>query len=184
MIEYSLKTCENICSVEDFTASCVDVAKFLDCCRKCSFNYEKNWMCPPFDFDPMSVWRSYRSVRLTGWQLAFDKTAPLPADADPLALAVKELKKEKARMLQALLAEEQRTPGSLCLLAGSCELCPTCARIENKPCRHPEAARHSLEALGADVSKAAKQFLGIEIKWAEKGVLPDYLTLVGALLLK
>jgi predicted metal-binding protein len=37
------------------------------------------------------------------------------------------------------------------LIGGNCELCQICAATEEKPCRHPEKARTSLEAMGVDV---------------------------------
>jgi len=37
------------------------------------------------------------------------------------------------------------------LIGGNCELCRICAATEKKPCRHPEKAKTSLEAIGVDV---------------------------------
>jgi predicted metal-binding protein len=37
------------------------------------------------------------------------------------------------------------------LIGGNCELCRTCTAVEDNPCRHPEKARPSLEAIGVDV---------------------------------
>jgi predicted metal-binding protein len=37
------------------------------------------------------------------------------------------------------------------LIGGNCELCRICTVVEGKPCRHPERARTSLEAIGVDV---------------------------------
>ena len=44
-------------------------------------------------------------------------------------------------------------------------------------------ARHSIESLGADVSLAMKRYLGLDILWIKDDRLPEYLTLVAALLL-
>lgn len=53
-----------------------------------------------------------------------------------------------------------------------------CARIEGGPCRHPDKVRPSLEAIGFDIGKTAKDLLGLEIKWSRGGFIPEYLTLV------
>ena len=37
------------------------------------------------------------------------------------------------------------------LIGGNCGLCETCAIQKDKPCRHPDNARMSLEAIGIDV---------------------------------
>ena len=53
-----------------------------------------------------------------------------------------------------------------------------CARIDGKPCKHPDKVCPSLEAIGFDISKTAKDLLGLEIKWSQDGLIPEYLTLV------
>ena len=64
--------------------------------------------------------------------------------------------------------------------AMSCPYCNNepCARIEGKSCRHPDKVRPSLEAFGFDVGKTAKDLLGVELKWSQDGLIPEYLTLV------
>ena len=37
------------------------------------------------------------------------------------------------------------------LIGGNCGICDTCRINDNKPCRHPDKARMSLEAIGIDV---------------------------------
>ena len=184
MINYTLHIYENSCNMDEFVNSCINIDKFLKICNKCNINFGKNWMCPPFNFDPIDIWQNYKNIKLTAWQLIFDKSSIISKGTDPLLPAVVEFKKEKARLQKILLAEEKQQPGSLSLMAGSCELCKTCARISNVPCRHPDMARHSLESLGADVFKAVHKFLDIDIILSEHGILPDYLMLVGALLIK
>ena len=43
---------------------------------------------------------------------------------------------------------------------------------------HPAKVRPSLEAFGFDMSKTAKELLGLEIKWSDGVHIPEYLTLV------
>ena len=50
-------------SAEDFVTRFVRVEKFLPFCQQCS-SYNTRWTCPPFDFDPMTIWQSYRGLRL------------------------------------------------------------------------------------------------------------------------
>ena len=49
-------------------------------------------------------------------------------------------------------------------------LCPPAAATSK--------VRPSLEAIGFDISKTAKDLLGLEIKWSQDGFIPEYLTLV------
>ena len=43
------------------------------------------------------------------------------------------------------------------LIGGNCGLCENCAIQKDKPCRHPDKARMSLEAIGIDVVSLLKQ---------------------------
>ena len=87
-----------------------------------------------------------------------DKTLPLSAAGDIMRPVTTVLNKE--------LLEMEKTSDGMCFgFAGSCLYCGVaqCARIEGKPCRHPDKVRPSLEAYGFDISRTAKELLGIEI---------------------
>lgn len=57
-----------------------------------------------------------------------------------------------------------------------------CTRREGLPCRHPDKVRPSLESMGFDIGKTAKELFGLELKWASYGMLPEYYVLVGAVM--
>lgn len=65
---------------------------------------------------------------------------------------------------------------SLGLTAGTCRLCNTCDL--KWPCKHPWEARPSMEAVGIDVHKTAKN-AGLSLKWNSK----DFMTLTGLVLI-
>ena len=62
------------------------------------------------------------------------------------------------------------------LIGGSCELCRICTAVEDKPCRHPERARTSLEAIGVDVV-GLQERLGLDGRFH-----PDRITWTGCIL--
>ncbi len=62
------------------------------------------------------------------------------------------------------------------LIGGNCELCRTCTAVEDKPCRHPEKARTSLEAIGVDVVGLLER-LGLDGRFH-----PDRITWTGCIL--
>jgi predicted metal-binding protein len=63
------------------------------------------------------------------------------------------------------------------LIGGNCELCRTCTAVEDKPCRHPEKARTSLEAIGVDVVGLLEK-LGLDGRFH-----PDRITWTGCILI-
>lgn len=177
MLKYTTKRFEAECGLDGFVAACVDVPKFQKFCRECP-SYGKSWMCPPFSFDPMDIWRGYERIKLIGVQISID----YPSEDIANEAVGEVLKAEKTKLMNELWAAEREVPGSLGLFAGSCSLCKPCAREAGEPCRIPERARHSIESIGADVSIAVKNYLGIEIKWAANGRQPEYYTLVAAIM--
>ncbi len=146
---------------------------FIQFCQQCR-NYGHRYGCPPFEGDPLTLIEGYDRVRLLGVKITpEDKTLPLEAAGDLMAPVISELNEE-------LLALEQELGGYAFGFVGTCPYCggAPCARIEGKPCRHPEKVRPSLEAIGFDISQTAKDLLGLDIKWSHDGRIPEYLTLV------
>ena len=161
--------------LEELLAQWVDVGKFLPYCQACP-NYGKRWSCPPFQFDPMDLWRGYKALVLVALVL-------IPAAGTDPAVFQESVRLEKNKLLEDLLALEETFPGSLALAAGSCDLCRFCARETGQPCRRPNQLRCSMEALGGDVAGIAEEYLGRALQWSRAGDLPDALTLVGGLLI-
>ncbi len=178
--EYTAET-----SLDLYIDDCVDVDQFLQYCKQCT-NYNRVWSCPEFDFDPMEIWTSYKSLFILGRKVILDEELRLRVFSDEEREAfLKELLLEpKMDLDRTLLEMEHETPGSMALSGGSCLLCDpeSCAKAEGLPCRHPEAMRYSIEALGGNVGRTVTRHLGEELLWMEKGRLPRYFIIVGGLL--
>jgi len=56
--------------VKDFLERYVNVEKTLSACLQCP-NYGKRWSCPPYDFDPLTLWRKYQTMYLQCVQVHF-----------------------------------------------------------------------------------------------------------------
>ena len=170
----------------EYRAQCVDVPKFLGYCAACP-NYGGAWSCPPFDFDPQTVWDRYDRILLRAVKV------PVPAELQKKVLSPQEINDEshallapiKHDLLSSLLEQERATPGSLALSAGRCQECPEgrCTKPAHQPCRQPGRMRHSIESLGGDVGKTLSLYLGQELLWGREGHLPEYYILLGGLLL-
>lgn len=173
--DYTVESLSAEVPVAEYVRTCVDVDKFLDFCRECG-NYGIRWACPPFDFDPLALWRRFRVLRLSARVLT-----PLPGADVPAML--EGLKLEKAALLEKLLAQEAANAGSMALSAGTCNFCETCTRSRGLPCRTPARMRYSIEALGGDVSRTAERYLYRPLLWIKGNRLPGYLMLVGGLCL-
>ena len=176
----SVRRLQAVLSVEECLEKYVDVEKYLGFCRQCP-NYGNCWSCPPYDFDPVDVWKSYDRLEILALQItpASEETRKQAAE-DPRALLVPlraSLDEELARM-------EAEIPGSLRLNAGKCLVCPVCARGKGEPCRFPEKRRCSIESLGGAVGDIAAQVLRAPLQWAKNGEPPAYFVLVGGLLRK
>ena len=176
MEKYHVTPLEATVPVAEFLETSVDVERFLGCCRDCP-NYNKRWSCPPLPFDPMEFWKSYQTLKLYARVLT-------PASDTSVDELMSGLRDEKGKLLRELLSMEGQIPNSRSLAAGSCITCEECTRKKDIPCCHPEVLRYSIEALGGDVGEIMERYFHHPLKWIEKGKLPDYLTLVGGLLIK
>lgn len=174
--KYTEKRLETSVSVPEYIKECVDVEKFLAYCKKCP-NYGKSHACPPFDFEPMDIWRGYSTVRLAAKQIFFSEDTTLDE-------AYKILLEKKHELLDEMAELEKTYPGSLALSAGSCDICPECAKKTGEKCRFPQKLRYSIEALGGDVVKTAEKYLKVPILWSKNGEVPEYFIPVAGILLK
>ena len=146
---------------------------FIEFCQQCK-NYGRRYGCPPFDDETLSIVEGYEKVRIMGVKIIpNNKQLPLSAANDLMEPVITEMNEE-------LLELEKSLGGYAFGFVGTCPYCSgaPCARISGEPCRHPDKVRPSLEAFGFDMSKTAKDLLGLEIKWSQGELIPEYLTLV------
>lgn len=155
--------------VEEFR----DVATFDACCQQCP-NYGRRWGCPPFDHDTLQDLLPYNKVMIIGVKIT-------PHDRKkPLDQVYELMRPELDRLNKQLLELEREKHGLAFGFVGKCPYCngEPCARIDGKPCRHPDVVRPSLEAYGFNVSETASKLLGIDMVWSKDSTVPRYLTLV------
>lgn len=169
--------------ITDFVKTCVDVPRFLTCCKECP-NYNRRWSCPPYDFSVEAVWKQYTSILLYEEKIfvnpALQNKCFIQEHINELSRAL--LAPAKRQMTDALLTLEKEYPGSKALFAGTCELCESCDKVQGIPCRHPDLMRFSIEALGGNVAQALRLYFDDTILWAKDGQLPEYFILLGGLL--
>jgi hypothetical protein len=147
---------------------------FLQLCKQCKC-YGNRYGCPPFDSDPLASLSQYSHVLIVGFKVTPSHRAL------PLAQAGEFMAPITAQLNAELLNLEKQMQGYALGFVGSCPYCADapCARVEGKPCLHPDKVRPSLEAYGFDLQKTAQELLGIEIKWSKDDKIPEYLTLIG-----
>ena len=155
-------------------------------CAQCD-NYGKVWSCPPLTSNGDACVTGFSQVHLFGIKVSFDhEMLQQVYSADERTRIIERAFDEVwADWLPALYEMEAANPGSR-VFTGRCRLCrpQKCCRAQGKPCRHPDKMRHSLEAVGFDVVKTARELLGIELLWGDGKHLPPYVVLITALFLK
>ena len=128
-------------------------ASFRELCKSNACGkYGRCWMCPPDigEIEPlMAKLRDYDSV------LVYQTIGELEDsyDIEGMGAAAERHNALAEKLRQA--CEDLPMTAKLCLSAGGCHLCETCARIENRPCRFPERAIPPLEGYGVNVSRLA-----------------------------
>ncbi|MBQ1523690.1 MAG: hypothetical protein IIZ55_00980 [Firmicutes bacterium] len=158
-----------------FVNSFVEVEKFLAMCRECR-NYNTVWSCPPYDFNVLDRWASFRTIHLTACRYDTFEGESVPHAVAALA-KMKEILTGYCEELAA------KAPGSQVVSAGSCTICSEgCSRPLGLPCRHPDRMKHSIESLGGDVGAVMEHFFGLPVLWGVGDKPPAYLILCGGVL--
>lgn len=182
-MNYTVTNKEVSVGADEFINRYRDVERIEAFCRQCP-SYGKMWCCPPYDFDPRTVSDGFSTVKLMATMIEFDEaTQGTCRTAVESSATGREAMGEVWKIVLPRLYEmERETPGSRCFTF-RCSLCPEgCTRPECKPCRHPELMRHSLEAVGFDVTAMARELLGIDLEWSTDGSLPKQLSIITALI--
>jgi predicted metal-binding protein len=137
-------------------AAIVEVAKirFVEDFRKaCQQNvcgkYNTNWVCPP-------AVGTFAELKTRACQfkqgLLFQTVYQLAKTFDWKGmLAAKKIHDEVFRKIFDNVKNEHNLQDILALNAGSCEVCPSCAYLDEEKCRFPDKAFASVESYGIDV---------------------------------
>lgn len=181
---YSVEKYSKILDIREYFKNYVNIDITLDYCKECP-HYNNNWACPEFEENPLEYWKKYDYIQLNLRKIIIDdkfysKTYP----TDELNSVITEIMKieKKADRNEFLKLEKERH--GLYLSAGFCDICTECSKKDGLSCRFPDIKRSSLESIGALVEKTTTNLFNLELKWIdiEKGKLPEYLTLVTAII--
>ena len=156
--------------------------KFAGACEACP-DYGRVWSCPPGLPPAVELFAPFERVHLIGMKVVYRKetreAADSPEKTDRLRAAT--YGKAKRVLLESLLELEKSIPGSWSLAAGRCELCERYTRLDGLPCRTPERLRYSFSGFGFDLTRIAREVLGLDLLWNPRG-LPEYNVAIAALL--
>lgn len=140
-------------------------------CRECP-NFGTVWTCPPFDADnPVLHPEQFGRLRLYVSRITFVRRA------NPNVFYV-----VRDQIADQLRRDNSHLAGLIYGFAGRCDLCPAgCARVDGKPCRHPDLAVPSLEGVGFDVGALLHNFCGMELEWSTPNNVAHTLTYVAGI---
>jgi predicted metal-binding protein len=146
--EYSKKLGIGVC-VEIDSAALVPEERIRKYCEenKCGC-YGRNYTCPPNAGSLEEIKESLKNYS-HGYLFQYSKELDLKKD-------FKKILKSKDDFHKIILKlEDYMQKGDIedvwGLIGGNCGLCHVCAIQKDKPCRHPDKSRKSLEAIGIDV---------------------------------
>ncbi len=181
---YHILTTINSEDLAEFIRKYQHQEKFLDFCKNCN-NYNSRWSCPPLKIDVNQFLLNFDYVYVIGVKIIYDAETITMADTTEKikAITTQSLREVKKSLSNTLLALEHQIPDSISLSSGGCNICEHCKRYDDLPCQYPEKMRHSLDSFGFDLTEITSDLLQIELRWS-KGSLPEYYTLIHALLTK
>ena len=136
-------------------------------------SYNSNHMCPP-RVGSLEDMEAVLGQFTKGVLLQYSRRMEVANDREGVIQTKMDFHRLVLRLERRL--NRRGVTGLWGLIGGNCELCRTCAAVEGKPCRHPEKARTSLEAIGVDVVGLLGK-LGLD-----GGFHPDRITWTGCVL--
>lgn len=150
-------------------------------CKGCP-HYGNVWSCPPKMPMTDTYLAPYGGCFLIGVKVIYSPETRAQAHSAEEADELREEGYEKVarELLLTLLEAEKLFPDSVCMGAGRCILCRRCARIDGKPCRHPDLCRYSITGFGFDFARMMQDSFGWKLLWQPDG-LPEYDLAVAAL---
>lgn len=143
-------------------------------CKDGCPNYGKKWSCPPFSKSFAQIEEKYISAFLLCLSTEMDNYT----DIKNKYLAVKAANVTLKSMIEKCAREIEKYTNGYSLLSGSCRLCKPCQCKINRPCKHPDKMRYSMEATGLNVQKICHDFLNHRLLWYENKILPEYTSVV------
>ena len=115
--------------------------------NKCG-NYGRNYSCPPHVGTVEELSDKLKEYS-NGLLLQYSKPVDVKGDPEEVMKTKNEFHRKVLRLQRYMNKHGiERTWG---MIGGNCGLCHVCRVTENKPCRHPDKSRMSLEAAGIDV---------------------------------
>lgn len=181
---YTLKKYEKTLSTGEYFDRFVNFDETMNSCKKCE-KYGKIWSCPPFDDDVTQYWKEYDNIHLIFLQLHYDEfiteNTHSPEEIDTILHLT--LFNEKTKLLQSMrkdILEKEELKDSMILSTGYCNICPSCSKKDEMPCRYPKNKLHSIESIGALVTKTAEELFDSQLMWIdmENGKIPEHLSLL------
>lgn len=159
-----------------------DEPRFAGACRACG-NYGRRWGCPPFSDNSQPPLDSYSNTELFLLKIDLQWDGVDGSQSEMAALMGRLANRLRHDYEPMILDMERETGGRAALFTGMCPHCPDreCARAEGRACRHPRLVRPSLEALGFDLVRTAREVFGVDIRWAAQGEKPPYMCLIAGL---
>jgi predicted metal-binding protein len=136
-------------------------------------NYGKHYMCPPL-IGTVEEIKNKLKLYNKAILLRYSEEVDVKNNR-------KKVKRTKIDFHKKILELEnflsQKGIESWGLVGGNCSFCVECKAITNRPCKHPQKARPSLESLGIDVQKLLDNF-GLDNRF-----YPDKIVWTGCILI-
>jgi predicted metal-binding protein len=179
---YTIETAISKIKIEDLIKNYYDRERVEGYCKKCS-NYNMIWSCPPYDFNTEEYLRRFENIHIVGTKVIFDESTikRIKTKEEIYRYSFEATITVRKKVYDELIKLEDEYLGSKIINSGNCSICGKCTRSQNIKCIHEDDIRYSLESLGFDVEKIAKDLLKINLKWPSDK-LPEYLTLASGLL--
>ncbi len=140
----------NVVEIKDIS---FDPAFRDQCAANYCGKYDRCWACPPHIGD---IDDNIAAIQAYDYALVLQTISSLSDSFDIEGMQEAQAKHYEITLALRAQAESYNFSRVLALAAGGCELCPRCAKIDDKPCCFPDKKMASVEGYGINVQKLAR----------------------------
>lgn len=142
-------------------------------------NYNNKWSCPPFSPKYSSISKRFSNIYILLFYCSLEQFNYIKMPYMKIRVANSILRSKSNKIIKQL---EKESDGRM-LASGSCHLCKVCScKDKEVKCKKPLQLRYSMEAVGLNIEKIARDFFNHELSRYSKKDNLQYASVITAIL--
>ncbi len=172
--KFEVKDFVKTMKANDFYYKYSDPKLISKLCEECP-KYNKDFSCPPYDFDIEKSFLEYDYIEIRVNQITFsDELRKTPYTPEEIEDIFKDTFYPETDKVRNELFEKEKDYDKAISLIGPCKICCSNCREKFDKCRFPEKQRHAVESMNINVTMMLEDLFDIKLEFVDEKI-PEYL---------